>query len=244
MLAPLLLAGLVAQGDAFTAGVYQPADVSALPKVRTKAVPLFVDGVVKGPAGQLRIDIVIDAKGSVKAARIARALAGRREYDADALEAAKDWKFVPGQKDGKAVPVLATIVIDVAMRPLGRAAGNEIGLGARVFIEGADDEFAQGASTVDDVGTMPKRLKSIPPNYPVSAMKAGQGGEVLLEAVVLPDGTVGRARVVRSVDIQLDKAALTALKQWVYEPPTKNGQPTSVLLVVIVNFAMRPPAVI
>jgi len=62
---------------------------------------------------------------------------------------------------------------------------------------------------------------------------------VLIEAVILPDGTVGRARVVRPVDIQLDKAALAAATQWVYEPPTRNGQPISLVQLVVMRFNMR-----
>jgi TonB family protein len=70
-------------------------------------------------------------------------------------------------------------------------------------------------------------------------MQAGQGGEVLIEAVVMPDGTVGRARIVRSVEIQIDKASLEAAKQQVYAPPTKGGQPVSVLILMVMNFKMQ-----
>jgi protein TonB len=195
---------------------------------------------MKGAEGQLRVEIVIDAKGSVKAARIAQPLGGSHEYDAETLKAVKDWKFVPARKDDTPVPMLATVVVDVRTRPLVKLGDNEIGLGARVFVEGAGDEFLTGTSTTDDAGvTAPKRVKGVAPNYPVSAMQSGQGGEVLIEAVILPDGTVGRARVVRPADIQLDKAALAAARQWVYEPPTKNGQPISLVTIVVMRFNMR-----
>jgi TonB family protein len=238
LVASIAVSGLVPQSDPFMAGVYTPADVTVRPQVRTKVVPPYIDGEIGGSAGQLRVEIAIDAKGSVKAARVAQSLPGTHEYDADALKAAKDWKFVPARKDDKPVPVLATIVVDVAMRPLNNA-NSRVGLGARVLIEGADDPFVDGTITVDDPDLVPKRVKFVPPHYPVSAMQSGQGGEVLIEAVVLPDGTVGRARIVRSVDIQIDKASLEAAKQQVYAPPTNAGRPASVLIVMIMTFKMQ-----
>jgi TonB family protein len=238
MIVPLALAGFVPQGDPFTAGVFKSDDLSVRPQVKTKVVPQYIDGEVTGSPGQLRIEMVIDAKGSVKAARIAQPLPGTNEYDGKTLEAAKDWKFVPARKDDKAVPVVATMVVDVAMRPLANA-NNRVGLGARVSIEGADDPFVDGAITADDPDVVPKRVKFVPPHYPVAAMQAGQGGEVLIEAVVMPDGTVGRARIVRSVEIQIDKASLEAAKQQVYAPPTKGGQPVSVLILMVMNFKMQ-----
>ncbi len=234
---PAALAGFSPQNDPF-AGVLRAADVSVRPQVRTKVVPQYIDGEITGSPGQLRVEMLIDAKGSVKAARVAQPLADTHDYDAKTLEAAKDWKFVPARKDDKPVPVVATMIVDVAMRPLANA-NNRVGLGARVSIEGADDPFVEGTIAADDPDVMPKRVKFVPPHYPVAAMQAGQGGEVLIEAVVMPDGTVGRARVVHPVDIQIDKASLEAAKQQVYAPPTKGGQPVSVLIVMVMNFKMQ-----
>jgi TonB family protein len=237
---PIALAELSAQADPFTAGIYKPSDVSVAANVRTKVVPAFVSGKVRGSEGQLRVEIVVDAKGSVKAARIAQPLAGSHDFDAETLQAVKDWKFVPARKDDKPVPVLATVVVDFRARLLLMGGPNEVGLAARVFVEGADDEFVKGASTTDEAGVvMPKRLKFVPPNYPLGAMQQQREGDVLIEAVILPDGTIGRARVVRHVDFQLDTAALAAATQWVYERPARNGQPISLLTLMVLRFSRR-----
>jgi TonB family protein len=239
IISPLVVSALAAQSDPFVAGVYKPSDVRVLPRVLTKVVPAYVGGKVEGPAGQLRVEIVIDAKGSVKAARLAQSLDGNRAYDADTLKAARDWKFVPGRKDSEPVPVLAVVVADFAMRPLSKGPKGDVGLGARVFIEGADDEFVKGAIPLDGSDVLPRLVRSVPPRYPPSALSSRQKGEVLLEVVVLPDGTVGRARVVRSADIDIDAASLTAAKQWIYEPPTKSDQPITLLVVIVMRFATR-----
>jgi TonB family protein len=237
---PVAAAALIAQADPFTAGIYKPSEVSVAASVRTKVVPPFVGGKVNGSPGQLRVEIVIDPKGSVKAARLAQPGSGSHDVEAETLKAVKNWKFVPARKDDAPVSVLATVVVDFRTRPLSKGGDKEVGLSALVFVEGADDEFLKDTTTTDEAGVVaPKRVKSVPPNYPLSAMQRRQGGEVLIEAVILPNGKVGRARIVRPVDIEIDKAALTAAAQWVYEPPTRNGQPISLLTLIVVRFS--PP---
>ncbi|MFT4197915.1 MAG: energy transducer TonB, partial [Pseudoxanthomonas sp.] len=65
------------------------------------------------------------------------------------------------------------------------------------------------------------RLVSAPsPRYPPEAFRAGTRGEVLMEVTVAPDGTVSDARVVHSQPTRVfDRAALTAVKRWRFEPP-------------------------
>jgi TonB family protein len=72
-------------------------------------------------------------------------------------------------------------------------------------------------------------------------MRAKVQGSVLVEAVVLPDGTVGDVRVVRSLDnvFGLDQEALKAAKQWKFVPGTRFGQPVAVLVTIELTFTLR-----
>ena len=58
-------------------------------------------------------------------------------------------------------------------------------------------------------------------------MRAKVQGTVLLECVVLPDGTVGDVEVVRSLDptFGLDQEAIKAARQWRFAPGTRFGDP-------------------
>jgi TonB family protein len=60
-------------------------------------------------------------------------------------------------------------------------------------------------------------------------------GIVILEAHVGVDGYVKSARILRSIPL-LDDAALTAVKQWRYQPLLLNGAPTEFLVNVTVVF--------
>jgi TonB family protein len=87
---------------------------------------------------------------------------------------------------------------------------------------------------------VPKRTKTVPPEYPAEAQAAGVRGIVILELVVDPQGKVASVNVLRSV-AGLDEAAVEAAKQWEYEITKVGGKPVSVRLTVPITFAMRLP---
>jgi len=78
------------------------------------------------------------------------------------------------------------------------------------------------------------------PQYTQAAMNAQIEGEVLLEAVVLPDGSTGDVTVVRSLDADgLDQQAVDALKRWTWQPGTRDGEPARVAVQVQMTFTLR-----
>ena len=87
----------------------------------------------------------------------------------------------------------------------------------------------------------PQPLRQARPNYTSEAMRAKIQGEVIIEAVVLPDGTVGDAKVVRSLDknFGLDEEALKAARQWRFRPGTRFGEPVAVLVTIALTFTLR-----
>ena len=89
--------------------------------------------------------------------------------------------------------------------------------------------------------TEPRPLREVKPQYTTDAMRAKVQGEVWIEAVVLPDGTVGDARVVRSLDrnFGLDEEALKAARQWRFAPGTRFGEPVAVLVTIALEFILR-----
>ena len=88
---------------------------------------------------------------------------------------------------------------------------------------------------------LPIVLQERKPQYTAEAMRAKVQGTVLLEAVVLPDGTVGPVEVVRSLDstFGLDQEAVKAAKQWRFRPGTRFGEPVAVLVTIELTFTLR-----
>jgi periplasmic protein TonB len=89
--------------------------------------------------------------------------------------------------------------------------------------------------------TSPVVIKEVKPNYTGEAMRARIQGLVTMEAVVMPDGSVGDIRVTRSLDQQfgLDKEAIKKVKQWRFRPGLRLGQPVPVLIVIEMSFTLR-----
>jgi TonB family protein len=81
----------------------------------------------------------------------------------------------------------------------------------------------------------PKLIKQVDPAYPEDAHKAGIEGIVIMEATTDLYGRVADVKVLRSIPA-LDKAAVDAVKQWVYEPMVINGKPQRVTFTVTVRF--------
>jgi protein TonB len=77
----------------------------------------------------------------------------------------------------------------------------------------------------------------VEPVYPAAAKAANVQGVVVLEIVIATDGTVKEGRVLRSIQV-LDKAALDAVVQWMYEPTLLNGAPVEVIATVSINFTL------
>ncbi len=84
----------------------------------------------------------------------------------------------------------------------------------------------------------PTRTKHVLPVYPRHAQLARVQGDVLIEAVIGPDGRVREARILRSIAL-LDEAALAAVRAWEYSPTLLNDQPVPVIMTVTVRFRLN-----
>ena len=99
---------------------------------------------------------------------------------------------------------------------------------------------AQGAARPAGV-TLPVPIRRVRPFYTEAAMAAGIEGNVLMEVVVLTDGSVGDVAVVRSLDatLGLDQQAMSAVKQWAFKPGTKDGKPERVAVSIEMTFTLK-----
>lgn len=88
---------------------------------------------------------------------------------------------------------------------------------------------------------LPRVIKEVKPAYTAEAMRAKVQGTVLLECVVLPDGTVGNVQIAKSLDSSfgLDQEAIKAAKQWRFQPGTRMGEPVAVLVTIELTFTLR-----
>jgi len=84
----------------------------------------------------------------------------------------------------------------------------------------------------------PKLIKKVEPEYPDKAKKAEVEGVVILELTTDKEGIVQKIKTLRSIPL-LDKAAVDAAKQWIFEPLIFEGEPRSVIFTVTCSFKLK-----
>jgi protein TonB len=121
-------------------------------------------------------------------------------------------------------------------RGRGSGAGSGPGLGPGQHGGMDGDAYQLGSGVIG-----PRLIKETKPAYTADAMRAKIQGLVLLDAIVLPDGSVGRVRVVRSLDktFGLDGEAVAAVKRWRFLPGTVAGRAVPVLVNIELTFTLR-----
>ena len=79
------------------------------------------------------------------------------------------------------------------------------------------------------------------PEYPELARVARLEGNVILQAIIHSDGSVGDIEVLRTnrPNMGFEDSAVEAVKQWRYQPATQNGRPVEVYFTVFVEFKLH-----
>jgi len=103
----------------------------------------------------------------------------------------------------------------------------------------AGNASADGPSSADL--SAPVATRKVDPAYPLELMRQNVGGTVILYAIIHADGTIGRVRVLRSVDDRLDQFASQAIAKWQFQPATKNGAPVDVEATFWIPFRPVKP---
>jgi TonB family protein len=82
----------------------------------------------------------------------------------------------------------------------------------------------------------PSPVRKVDPKYPPTLINEHVEGEVILYAVIRRDGSVDSIQLVRGLDEELDKNAMTALSQWKFRPATRHGEPVELEAIVHIPF--------
>jgi protein TonB len=116
----------------------------------------------------------------------------------------------------------------------GSGSGRGLGSGNTAGVGGGEYDIGNGVSP-------PRVLKEVKPTYTAEAMRAKVQGVVWLRCVVMPDGSVGRVEVVRSLDstFGLDQEAVKAARQWRFAPGMRLGEPVAVRITIELTFTLR-----
>jgi protein TonB len=83
-------------------------------------------------------------------------------------------------------------------------------------------------------GQGPGLIKKVEPRYPPIAQAARLEGTVVIDAIILKEGSVSDVKVLKSSNPMFEQACIEAVKQWRFTPGSQD-----VILTVTVNFTLR-----
>jgi TonB family protein len=108
-------------------------------------------------------------------------------------------------------------------------------------VKEADRSFGAGlARPCDDGAVAPVVVKDAKAQFTKRAlMDTKARGPVWVETIVVEDGGVLDARIVRALHPDLDREALAAVRQFEFKPGTVHGKPVPMVVVIETTFTTR-----
>jgi TonB family protein len=103
-------------GGGFGGGAFRPGNGITVPTLLLQVRPGYTsEAMQRKVQGTVVLEVVVGADGIPSAIRVARSL-DPNGLDNEAVQAVRQWRFVPGQRGDTPVPVLVSIVIDFHIR--------------------------------------------------------------------------------------------------------------------------------
>jgi protein TonB len=97
--------------------VFKPGPGITMPKpIHTEKPRYTAEAMKAGIQGTVLLDAVVLKDGNVSNVEVIRSLDKMYGLDESAIEAARQWRFEPGQKDGKPVAVRVSIELTFTLR--------------------------------------------------------------------------------------------------------------------------------
>jgi TonB family protein len=222
----------------------QPGNGVSYPILLRQEQPRYPEAAMRAKIeGVVELQAIVRADGTVGDIRVLKSLDQTYGLDVEAIATAKKWLFKPGIKDGKPVATIVTLILEFRLdKTPRRQVEPRLDSPLDVTPPPTDDEFLKGTFPMTTQGLVaPKLEKRVGPQYTTAALQAKIEGAVEVEAIVSPDGTIARSRVTKSLDLTygLDRAALTSVDQWTFEPGRLNGQAVPVAITVVVEFRVK-----
>jgi TonB family protein len=241
LIAATLLAGVGGQQpiqSGFGAGAYRPGDGITDPVLIHEVRPDYPGAAMaRKLAGSVFVEAIVKADGTIGEVRVDKSLDSQYGVDAAALAAVRKWRFEPAKLNTVPVAIVISAEVEFVLHSYESGGPTEAEREAE-FLKSA------GAHRASDDGVVaPVVVRPVPVRHTPAAQVAKIQGVVEIDVVVLPNGTVGPARVRKSLDTVhgLDDEALDIAKRYLFKPDsgTVKGVPAPVVVTLTFEFKLR-----
>lgn len=186
--------------------------------------------------GKLVLEVDIDATGKPTNIEVVKAVPFG-VFEQSTVDAVRQWRFKPEMKGGKPVPGRVRVPVDFVPDPLSAPQANVTpqrpdspsGPSSRYSVArptranvALDPATMRGSAKLGGE-TPPIFISGKSPVYPVSQLVSHKGGSATIVYTVGTDGRPRDFSVQSATDERYANHAIIALKDWVFEPATKDG---------------------
>jgi len=184
------------------------------PKLVKKVDPVYPKEARKNQIeGAVLLNVRTDVTGKVESVIVLKG--EHAALNKAAAEAVKQWEYEPFSLAGKPKPMVFTMTVRFR----------------------AKESILKAVEAGGEIEP-PGLIKRVDPVYPEEARKAGIQGAVILYVTTDKEGRVINVEVLKSIPA-LDKAAVDAARQWLYEPYLKDGVLKPVSFAITVQFRLQ-----
>ncbi len=156
------------------------------------------------------------------------------ELAREAVESIKQWTFVPARLRGEPVGTTIDIFFDFEAKGV-VVSTTTLDAVARATIF-TPTRSAYEPCLLRDLDRIPTPLTTIAPAYTDKLAKKGLRGKVAVDFYIDETGAVRMPSVASHENIELTTLSVAALRQWKFEPPTRNGKPVLVRASQVFKF--------
>lgn len=216
--------------NAITGPDGRPPD--AVPVVDAAPEPVYpYDRLLAGESGQAVATCTVLGTGNIDQLELKSAT--QPDFGAALLAAIQTWRFLPATSGGHGVDVPLMVTWSF-LAPVGDN------------VDKLDPDFVSAVATVRSNGVAPANhltspLRPIfrqPPRYPGSLEGADRTpGAATVEVIITPDGRMRLPRIISATKPEFGWAAATAVNQWCFTPPMRDGKPATLRIQVPFKFS-------
>jgi TonB family protein len=219
----------------FGAGAYPAGTAHPLIREMVK-VPYPPRALAEGIGGDVVVEALVGQDGGVEQVQVRSS--PHPLLDQQVMMTARKWRFHPAKLDGKAVSVVVPIVVTFSRFLRGETLINSSTWSRVIHVSDTrwPADVVRGTAPGVSLASVKRDVK---PGYTPDAMRDKVQGKVEMEIVVGTDGSVTHARVVKSLDSQLDSQALLAAREWTFAPCRLNAAPVACSVNLVLEFRLH-----
>lgn len=165
-----------------------------------------------------------------------------RDLADSTLDVVRRWRFDPVKIES--VPVRAQTELELEFKGPDVVTISTVSDHLELFMRSvAGERLEFRPCPVRELDRIPLLLNVVTPHYSVAARDQGVRGSVEVQFYIDETGTVRLPAVLNADRIDIAMAALVAVRQWKFEPPTRHGRPVHVSAIQMFDFGRETTTV-